>query len=484
MKNPINETLQIAKYSVKIWKMDSSTRRNDFKMFWGKYSHAPNTNITILNSVSEDFESSDREYILASLPDLNKKDVADINAGIGQFTSVIVNSARSVISTDFIESFIEKNRERNSHFKNIEYQIGDPVELKLGKESMDFVFTNWLLMYLTDAEVVEFVSNVIRWLKPNGFFHIWESCSESSCEKIREKSMHNAAETKPTHYRYSSLYINLIRAIRFRDENNKLWRLDIKWSCSVPTYIHKSNNWKQVHWLAEKVPAEIDAQLTDNNKLVELLSTWNEEQKIWDAKLDGEQYMWTDSIFSRVLAKLKIEKQSTILVFTPRGMSPFVHFNSHMFTQKFDCNIWNVELVPEFYHTSLTKATTKKDQRVRYGWNENLKSSINYWQQKQAIFDEMFSTELFSTANDSELKALSSILKPGARLISLEPVASSVNQNWIPQRLALCGFEILRIEDVTKEAMIEQVKYLEARDLPTETELIRSNWVLVQAKLE
>lgn len=48
-----------------------------------------------------------------------------------RFTSVFAETAKHVISTDFVANFIEKNRERNAHFKNIDYIVSDTVGLKL-----------------------------------------------------------------------------------------------------------------------------------------------------------------------------------------------------------------------------------------------------------------------------------------------------------------------------------------------------------------
>ena len=103
--------------------------------------------------------------------------------------------------------------------------------------SVDLVFTNWLMMYLSDSETVEFIHNCMRWLRPYGYVHLRESCSEPSTGRTKKNTMHDDGSTNPTHYRFSSLYINLLRSIRYRDEDGKLWRFDLHWSCSVPTYI-------------------------------------------------------------------------------------------------------------------------------------------------------------------------------------------------------------------------------------------------------
>ena len=51
-----------------------------------------------------------------------------------RFTTVLAETARWVHSTDFIESFIAKNQERNAHLGNISYQIGDAVHLQMDEK--------------------------------------------------------------------------------------------------------------------------------------------------------------------------------------------------------------------------------------------------------------------------------------------------------------------------------------------------------------
>ena len=46
--------------------------------------------------------------------------------------------------------------------------------------SYDLVFSNWLLMYLEDAELKNLFSKLLRWLRPNGYLFFRESCYHSS----------------------------------------------------------------------------------------------------------------------------------------------------------------------------------------------------------------------------------------------------------------------------------------------------------------
>lgn len=46
--------------------------------------------------------------------------------------------------------------------------------------SIDFVFSNWLLMYLSDDEVKCFIQKILGWLRPGGFLFFRESCNHRS----------------------------------------------------------------------------------------------------------------------------------------------------------------------------------------------------------------------------------------------------------------------------------------------------------------
>ena len=80
-----------------------------------------------------------------------------------RYTGVLAESAAYVKSIDFIEKFIEKNREINAPaHPNIDFICADVMQLELEDSSFDLVFSNWLLMYLDDAEVDQLVKRMLR----------------------------------------------------------------------------------------------------------------------------------------------------------------------------------------------------------------------------------------------------------------------------------------------------------------------------------
>ncbi|CAJ0576490.1 unnamed protein product, partial [Mesorhabditis spiculigera] len=460
--------------------MLTEVKRDNFKSFWDKYSDTPDNTAMMLNNNAGTLEEDDRRDILSSLPDVTNKDAVDIGAGIGRFTTVLAQTARWVLTTDFIDSFIKKNKERNAQFDNVHYQVGDAVHLRMEDSSVDLVFTNWLMMYLSDREVIEFLMSAMRWSRPNGCVHLRESCTEPSTGRTTGNTLHNHAEANPTHYRDASLYIKLLKEFRYRDAEGKLWRFDVLWSCSVPTYIKRMQNWRQVHWLAKKVPAEEGEEKSFDDYLELFSITWQDIQNSWNEELEPEQHVWTDQIFDTVLGTDAVPEGSTAYVYTPRVISPYCHVDSHRIAQKLSSNVWNVELDPYYYTTSLTRANTVKDKRVRYGWNENLQASVDYWKQRGGDFNALVATELLATNDAQSIRDLVSILNPSAKAFLLEPV-ESIDKDELSKKLTESGFKTFEITDITDDALHAQRAYFEAHKKPAE--VVGKHWVLIEATL-
>lgn len=60
--------------------------------------------------------------------------------------------------------------------------------------SIDFIFSNWLLMYLSDQELHNFIKKSISWLRPGGFLFFRESCNHRSGSDATSKPQHHQPE--------------------------------------------------------------------------------------------------------------------------------------------------------------------------------------------------------------------------------------------------------------------------------------------------
>ncbi len=67
------------------------------------------------------------------------------------------------------------------------WQVGDATELELPAGSADVVFSNWLLMYLSDKEVAKLAGDALTWVRmqswPDPLFcmHVMLRCSALLC---------------------------------------------------------------------------------------------------------------------------------------------------------------------------------------------------------------------------------------------------------------------------------------------------------------
>ena len=123
-----------------------------------------------------DLGDAERDEILAQLPALEGKSVLELGAGIGRYTSHFVRVAGRVTVVDFVERFLEQNRQANSAFGNVTFHCDNVMNMEFEPGSFDFVFWNWLLMYLVDADVSLLRERIRSWTRIGGVVFFRESC--------------------------------------------------------------------------------------------------------------------------------------------------------------------------------------------------------------------------------------------------------------------------------------------------------------------
>ena len=106
-----------------------------------------------------------RTQVLSMLGSVEGQRVVELGAGIGRFTGELAVTAESVLAVDFMEHLIAENREVNQRFQNVRWASEDATQMVLPPDSADVVFSNWLLMYLNDAEVAKLAADCILWVR-------------------------------------------------------------------------------------------------------------------------------------------------------------------------------------------------------------------------------------------------------------------------------------------------------------------------------
>ncbi|XP_024372759.1 phosphoethanolamine N-methyltransferase isoform X2 [Physcomitrium patens] len=229
--------------------MAVNTERSLQSTYWKEHSVEPSVEAMMLDSQASKLDKEERPEILSLLPPYENKDVMELGAGIGRFTGELAKHAGHVLAMDFMENLIKKNEDVNGHYNNIDFKCADVTspDLNIAAGSADLVFSNWLLMYLSDEEVKGLASRVMEWLRPGGYIFFRESCFHQSGDHKRKNN--------PTHYRQPNEYTNIFQQA-YIEEDGSYFRFEMVGCKCVGTYVRNKRNQNQVCWLWRKVQSD------------------------------------------------------------------------------------------------------------------------------------------------------------------------------------------------------------------------------------
>lgn len=228
--------------------MDPAVQRERQRDFWKEHSAVLSVEAMMLDSQASKLDQEERPEILSSLPPIEGKSIVELGAGIGRFTGELAKQASHVLACDFMKNVIKKNEEVNGHYGNIEFVCADVTSsesLNISAGSRDIVFSNWLLMYLTDEEVTDLAHRMVTWLKRGGFVFFRESCFHQSGDHKRKNN--------PTHYRQPSFYLKAFQERMILEEDGSYSELQLISCKCVNAYVINKRNQNQICWLWQKI---------------------------------------------------------------------------------------------------------------------------------------------------------------------------------------------------------------------------------------
>jgi phosphoethanolamine N-methyltransferase len=191
----------------------------------------------------EKFNKQELNEITSYIPldFIKSKRVIDIGAGIGRYTHHFASlKPTKVTAVDFVEEFIKKNEElamSNNHISKdvvLEFLVSDVRNLKYQTNTFDLIFSNWLLMYINDDQVLSQFDSFHDWLSKDGYLFFRESCETTL----------SGLQGPAAFYRKKQEYNELLRT------NGKF--VIVK-EGNVLLYEKKYNNPNQRWWLCKKI---------------------------------------------------------------------------------------------------------------------------------------------------------------------------------------------------------------------------------------
>ncbi|PRQ15904.1 putative phosphoethanolamine N-methyltransferase [Rosa chinensis] len=231
------------------------------KSYWEENSTDLTVESMMLDSKASDLDKEERPEVLSMLPPYEGKSVLELGAGIGRFTGELAQKAAQLIAMDFIDNVIKKNESINGHHKNVKFMCADVTspDLKISEESVDLIFSNWLLMYLSDKEVENLAERMMKWLKVGGYIFFRESCFHQSGDSKRKYN--------PTHYREPRFYTKVFKECHMCDESGNNFELSLVSCKCIGAYVRNKKNQNQICWIWQKVASQNDRkfqQFLDN----------------------------------------------------------------------------------------------------------------------------------------------------------------------------------------------------------------------------
>lgn len=222
------------------------------KSYWMEHSADLTVEAMMLDSKAADLDKEERPEVLSLLPSYEGKSVLELGAGIGRFTGELAKEADQLIALDFIEGAIKKNENINGHHKNVKFMCADVTspDLNFSAESLDLIFSNWLLMYLSDEEVAALAERMVKWLKVGGYIFFRESCFHQSGDHKRKNN--------PTHYREPRFYTKIFKDCHVHDDSEKSYELALVGCKCIGAYVRNKKNQNQICWTWQKVSSDDD----------------------------------------------------------------------------------------------------------------------------------------------------------------------------------------------------------------------------------
>ncbi|KAF4323949.1 hypothetical protein BBO99_00002356 [Phytophthora kernoviae] len=251
--------------------MTIDATRQQMKSYWTEHSSNASVETMMLDSNAKILHELEMPEIMEKAPTMEDKDVLELAAGIGRFTSIISKTAKSVTAVEFIEDFHKANVATNGHLDHVKFLCKDVVNLEAVPNSFDVIFSNWIFMYLGDEEVKAFAKKAIKWLRPGGKLFFRESCFRQSGDVKRNAN--------PTYYRHPSFYTNAFGCVVSKEGNGDLGYLNLESSGSVAVYRKVKKNNGQVFFSYTKDIKQASADSDSDPDSVATFQKFLDEQQ-------------------------------------------------------------------------------------------------------------------------------------------------------------------------------------------------------------
>jgi len=148
---------------------DQISNENAFYGVLSRNEFEDPNNINIDNFWETGREAADSLLKLANIEDTQELNMLEIGCGLGRMTHRFAERFGNVYALDVSPQMLDKAKSHWHHLQNVEWMLGSGEDFhQIPSESLDFVFSYWVLQHIPEPEVVfNYIREAARVLKPN-----------------------------------------------------------------------------------------------------------------------------------------------------------------------------------------------------------------------------------------------------------------------------------------------------------------------------
>ncbi|CAI5730069.1 unnamed protein product [Hyaloperonospora brassicae] len=385
--------------------------RDQMKSYWTEHSATTDVETMMLDSNAKLLHELERPEIMAHAPCMDQQDVLELAAGIGRFTALIGPRAQRVTAVEFIDDFHKANVAANGHLANVTFVCQDVVTLEYPPQSFDVIFSNWLFMYLSDAEVQAFAAKAVQWLRPGGQLFFRESCFRQSGDVARSAN--------PTHYRHPAFYVGAFGAVVSHEDkegHHAIGYLSLESSGSVAVYRKIKRNNGQVYFCYKKVVTLCAAESSANEAVATFQKFLDEQQYSTQSitryeKIFGSGYVSTggQTTTTEFVSKLQLQAGERVL-----DVGCGIGGGDFYMARQFNVAVVGIDLSTNMVHRALETSMQLSSLDVEFEICDATKKEF-----PDASFDVVYSRDTILHIEDKHALFAKFFrwLKPGGRVL-------------------------------------------------------------------
>jgi len=421
--------------------------------FWKEHSRNATVDEMMLDSNSAALDKVERPEILKLLGDVEQKRVLELGAGIGRFTCELARTAASVHALDFMKTFVDANQALNSGHTNVSHECADATLCDYPAGSYDMIFSNWLLMYLSDEEVQSLAEKMLTWLAEGGQLFFRESCFKQSGDKKRKLN--------PTIYRNPRQYFYIFDAVEKKLEDGRFATFKLEFCRCLDSYVQLKHNQNQLCWKFTKVVSDesrgpsfrefLDSKQYSRNGILRY------------ERIFGEGFVSTGGIETtkEFVSKLGLKQGQTVL-----DIGCGIGGGDFYMADTYGCRVHGMDLSVNMVTIALERSASRDNDLVTFEISDCTNRDFG-----EEAFDVIYSRDTILHVQDKPalFRDFLKFLKPGGKLMisdycrsEAEPTAEFAA--YIKQR----GYDlhpVSRYGEMIKEAGFEDVVAEDRTDL-------------------